>query len=242
MSTRRAVVTGATGGMGSAIARRLAGQGYRLVLVGRREAALAAMAEELDAEYRVVDFADAEMLSVTAAGLGPVDLVVHAVGRLDNVRVAQQSAADFEAALQVNLHSAYAVARAFPPVLGQDGRIVFIASTAALASGSHLSAYAAAKAGVRAVAVALRAELERVGTAVHVVMPGVVDTEMMAVTTVPRAALLPEDVAEAVSWLDSLPTRVRIDDLVLEPSERHPQAHLIAPRAASAADQQEEAR
>ncbi len=229
MSERTAVVTGATGGIGAAVAHRLAGDGYRVVLLGRRPEALAALAEETGATWHRVDFADEDALATIARICGPVGLVVHAVGTLENVRVSKQPLADFERSLAANLGSAYAVARAFGPVLSHGSRVVFVASTAALASGSHLSAYAAGKAGVRSLAGALREELEPAGIGVHVVMPGAVDTEMMSVTRVARAALLPADVAEAVRWLDSLPTRVRVDDLVVAPAERHPDAHQILP-------------
>lgn len=229
MTARRtAVITGATGGIGRAVADRLIASGYHVVLLGRRADALEALAADLSADWRVVSFDDESLVAI-AADLGHVDLVVHAVGRLENVKVKWQSVEQFEDLITVNLTSAYAVARAFSTHMDYQSRFIFIASKAAVESGSHISAYGAAKAGVRAMAGALRAELESNGVAVHVLMPGIVDTEMMSVTTVPRVALFASDVAEAVHWLDRLPTRIRIDDLVIAPSETHPDAHRIGP-------------
>jgi NADP-dependent 3-hydroxy acid dehydrogenase YdfG len=98
-----------------------------------------------------------------------------------------------------------------------------------------MSAYAASKAAVRTMAASMRAELEADGIAVHVVLPGTVDTEMMAITEIERAALKPEDVVSAIAWLADLPTRVRVDEIIMRPAESSPFTHVISPRASATA-------
>jgi NAD(P)-dependent dehydrogenase (short-subunit alcohol dehydrogenase family) len=230
------VITGGTGGIGLACARALAESGYDLVLIARNEQRLARAAAELGARWYAADAADEDMMGRAARSIGQVHLVVHAAGSLEARRARRQSVEAFNRVIQANLLNAYVASTAFLPGMQSGARLVIVSSTAALDGISFLGAYGAAKAAVDAMARSLREELEPDGINVHVVIPGTVDTAMMAISEIERAAILPEDVASAVVWLASLPARVRVDEIVIRPQERSPLRHRIpaTPRSSGA--------
>jgi NAD(P)-dependent dehydrogenase (short-subunit alcohol dehydrogenase family) len=117
-------------------------------------------------------------------------------------RFRRQSQEEFESTVRANLSTAYGTVAAVVPSMPAGGRIILVSSTAGVDAGMFMSAYAASKAAVRTMAASMRAELEAGGIAVHVVLPGTVDTEMMKITEIERAALRAEDVVSA-GWPDS---------------------------------------
>ena len=170
------MVTGASSGIGAAIARRLAGGGRRLVLVGRRAEALAdAVPAATAPELLVADLADPAGVSAVTARLTtaerPVDLLVHAAGLTTARPFGVTSVADELAQLQVNVvattHLLHAAVTAMQPRGG--GQIVLVGSTAAhWSSGS----YAASKAWLEVLAAALADRTSSTGVHVLVVRPG----------------------------------------------------------------------
>ena len=226
-SSRTAVVTGGTSGIGLASAQHLRDRGYDVVLIARGAERLEAVAQQLSARWFSVDCTDEQAVKSAAAAIGEVHLVVHAAGALEARRARRQDADMFDRVIRANLRSAYVVATAFLTQMQPGARIILISSTAALDGVKYLSAYGAAKAGVLAMANSLRSELEVDGISVHVVMPATVDTSMMKVSEIERASILPEDVARAVVWLDQLPPRVRVDEIVLRAPEDSPYTHRI---------------
>ncbi|NGP06746.1 SDR family oxidoreductase [Rhodococcus sp. 14C212] len=230
---RTVVVTGGTGGIGLACARHFRSAGDRVVVLARGQERLDNVKAEFGLEGYRVDTTDLRAMAQVRDIVGPVDLLVHSAGTLWGQRFRKQDLSDFESVVRANLSSAYAAASTFVPSMTAGGRIVFISSTAALDAGMYMSAYGASKAAVRMMAATMREELEPEGIGVHVVMPGVVDTESMSVTHIVRAAMLPEDVVSAVAWLAELSPRVRVDELVLRPVEASPLAHSIHPVAAN---------
>jgi len=203
----RALVTGASGGLGHAIARRLAADGGRLVLTARRTAVLEPLAAELDAEIVGADLSDRDSLRDLGARLPGVDILVANAGveaAEDLLDLDQDAIARIVA---VNLQAPAALAAALAPHMAARGRgqIVFISSIAGkVATSGNGPMYTATKWGLRGLGLALREELRPRGVGVSTIFPGPIrDAGMIADTGValPRAirSNTPEDVAAAVS-------------------------------------------
>lgn len=200
--TRVALVTGGSGGIGSAVAELLVGRGYDVVLAARDEARLAATGERVGARWVVGDCSVDADVDRIADAVGPsVDLLVHATGMLQGGAVRDQSVDVLDAHYASHLRSAHLVARAVLERMGAGGRIVFLSSTAGLRPMRNVSAYSVVKAGIIAFADSLALEVEGDGIAVHVVAPGPVDTPMLARKW---HSLLPADIAYAVGFLEGL--------------------------------------
>lgn len=186
ISGRTALLTGATGGLGRAIAQGLAGAGATLVLSGRRGEELLALAESLpgkDHRVLVADLAEdgeAEKLAAAAAG---VDLLVANAGLPGAGWLAEFSADEVKRALRVNLEAPMLLARAlFPEMLERgSGHLVFVSSLSGKAASPRTSVYNATKFGLRGFALGLRTDLAPRGIGVSLVSPGFVrDAGMFA--------------------------------------------------------------
>jgi short-subunit dehydrogenase len=176
---RTALLTGATGGLGRAIAKGLADAGATLVLSGRREEDLLALAESLPGEdHRIVvaDLAEdggAEELAEAAAG---VDILVANAGLPGSGWLAEYSAEEVKRALRVNLEAPMLLARAlFPEMLERgSGHLVFVSSLSGKSASPRTSIYNATKFGLRGFALGLRTDLAPRGIGVSLVSPGFV--------------------------------------------------------------------
>jgi short-subunit dehydrogenase len=208
ISGRTALLTGATGGLGRAIAQGLAGAGASLVLSGRREEDLLALAESLPgSDHRVIvaDLAEdgeAERLAAAAAG---VDILVANAGLPGAGWLAEFSAEEVKRTLRVNLEAPMLLARAlFPEMLERgSGHLVFVSSLSGKSASPRTSIYNATKFGLRGFALGLRTDLAPRGIGVSLVSPGFVrDAGMFADTgakTPPGlGTTTPTAVAEAV--------------------------------------------
>jgi NADP-dependent 3-hydroxy acid dehydrogenase YdfG len=211
-TSRVAIVTGATSGIGRATAIALGREGYALVLSGRREAELLTLATELrtlGAESATVsadiaDRASADRLVQTALSrFDGLDAVICCAGRYVRGPVATRTAADFEEALSVNfygvLHLVYA---ALPHFLQKhSGHLVAVSSIDGK-KGLPLDApYVASKSALTGFFDVLRQELRGTGVRVLTVLPGRVDTPMIATLRVPAvsAKIPPERVARTIA-------------------------------------------
>lgn len=182
-----ALVTGASSGIGEAVARRLAGRAAPLVLVGRDRARLDAVAGATGGRAVVADLTDpAGRAAVVDAVGSDVGLVVHAAGIGAAAPLAETDPAVIAAVLATDLAAPVQLTRALWPALragvrdrhsGHGGHVVLVASIAALGVAGE-AAYSAAKAGLRTFADALRLEDGAVG--VTTVLPGAVDTPFLA--------------------------------------------------------------
>ncbi|PVZ08595.1 SDR family NAD(P)-dependent oxidoreductase [Actinomycetospora cinnamomea] len=194
-----ALVTGASSGIGEAIARRLAGRARPLVLTGRDRTRLDVVAAATGGRAVVADLTDpAGRAAVTDAVGVEVGLVVHAAGAGVAAPLDGTSAADVDTVLATDLAAPVQLTRALWPALrAARGHVVVVSSIAALGVADE-AAYSAAKAGLRAFADALRLEDGAVG--VTTVLPGAVDTPFLArrgyARAVPRP-VPPGRVAEA---------------------------------------------
>jgi short-subunit dehydrogenase len=197
---RLVLVTGASSGIGRAVALRLAGDGARLVLVGRDAARLGEVAARTGGRPVVVDLAHGVDPVLDALTEAPA-LVVHSAGLGAKGPLEAQTRVD--ELIDVNLRAPIHLTRALLPGLrAERGHLVFVASIAALGVAQE-AVYSATKAGLRGFADAVRIEAPEVG--VTTVLPGIVDTAFFGPAGPPRRRPRPvtadrvaEDVARAV--------------------------------------------
>lgn len=199
------LLTGATGGIGHAIARSLGARGAKLILTGRRSEVLEGLAAELGARALSVDLSSRAELQRLLGEAGDVDILVAnaalpAAGTLDSF-----SLEEIDRAIEVNLRAPIVLAHALAPAMVTRGRgqLVFISSLAGKASTPGTALYNASKFGLRGFAGALRADLRASGVGVSTVFPGFIrDAGMFAEAGVELPTGVgtksPEDVAKAV--------------------------------------------
>ncbi|MET9864028.1 SDR family NAD(P)-dependent oxidoreductase [Streptomyces smyrnaeus] len=237
-SSRTAVVTGASSGIGAATARRLAASGYRVVLTARRADRIEALAAELDdaghqAEAYALDVTDRAAVDEFAGRFSTLDVLVNnAGGALGADPVASGDPDDWRAMYETNVLGTLHVTQALLPALtaSGDGTVVVLSSTAGHATYEGGAGYVAAKHGQHVLAETLR--LEIVGDPVRVIeiAPGMVRTDEFALTRFrgdeEKAAkvyagvaepLTADDVADTIVWSVTRPSHVNVDLLVVRP-------------------------
>lgn len=193
---RRALVTGASAGIGTALVRALADRGVEVVLVARRQDRLQGLAASLPVPTEVLaaDLADPADLARVVARLAdagaPVDLVVNDAGLGAYGSLAAQDPARIQAMLDVNVTALVQLTRAaLPRLLSRGGGgIINVGSTAAYQPGPYSAVYGASKAFVRSFTEAVHEETRGTGVRVLLLAPGVTRTEFQAVAGVPEGA------------------------------------------------------
>jgi NADP-dependent 3-hydroxy acid dehydrogenase YdfG len=235
LSGRTALVTGASRGIGAAVARRLAAEGARVALLARSEEALRALARELGHGAIAIpcDLRETNAPDVVAAALaevmaGPPDLIVNNAGAFFIAPAHETAVSAFRDILEVNLVGPFGLVRRFLPGMRAraSGHVVTIGSIADRTTFAGNAAYAASKYGLRALHEVLRAELRGTGVRVTLVSPGPVDTELWDPIDpdhqpgfTPRASMLePDAVAAAVCYAVTAPASVNVDELRLSRS------------------------
>ena len=198
------LLTGATGGLGHAIARGLRERGGELILTGRRADVLEPLADELDARALAVDLSDPAEVERLVAEAGALDILVAnaalpAAGRLESFTMAE-----IDRALDVNLRAPIALAHALVPamVARGSGHLLFMSSLSGKSATPGSAIYNATKFGLRGFASALRADLHASGVGVSAVFPGFIrNAGMFAEAGVELpigvGTASPEDVARA---------------------------------------------
>jgi short-subunit dehydrogenase len=211
LSGRTALLTGATGGLGRAIAQALAERGATLVLSSRQAEQLERMARELPrsqrgSEHRYVpaDLAAEGAAEGLVAEAGQVDVLVANAGLPAFGSLDAFSEEEIGSALRVNLESPIRMARELAPGMVErgEGHLVFISSLAGKAASARASLYSAAKFGLRGFAMCLRADLAGTGVGASVVSPGFIREAGMFHAAGGRGGLLgtssPQQVGAAV--------------------------------------------
>jgi len=224
LTGRTAIVTGASRGIGRAVALSLAGAGATVVAAARGDHAEATAAEIAGAGGQAVavsmDVTDAASVQAavdaTLERFGRVDVLVSNAGITRDQLLLRMKRGDWDAVLATNLTGAFICAQAVAkPMLRQRaGRIVFVGSVVGQMGNAGQANYAASKAGLVGFAKSLARELASRGVTVNVVAPGLIDTDMTRVvgesaraawaSSIPLGRLgSPEDVAAAVTFLAS---------------------------------------
>ncbi len=242
---RAAVVTGASSGIGTAIAASLAANGHPVVLGARRvdrceEVAAKLRAEGGEAVALHLDLADFstvdEFARASIDAMGPIEVVVSNAGDVQPISTVGAEPEEFTRQVQVNLLGAQALIHALVPAMieRRRGDMVLVTSEVAAYPRPHMAAYVASKAGLEALAAAMAMECEGTGVRVGIVRPGPTSTEQGS-TWNPEATqavieswqhwglmrhgsmLLADQVAQAVTAMVSVPRGARWASLEIQP-------------------------
>jgi short-subunit dehydrogenase len=187
ISGSRALVTGATGGIGVAICEELRRRGCDLVVTGRRGEVLASLASRIGAVAITADLASAEDVERLLGEAGDLDILVSNAAIPASGDLSEWDRAGIDRALEVNLGAPIAITRALLPSFRRKGRghFVFVSSLSGRAASRGTSLYSATKFGIRGFATGLRCDLLGSGVGCSVVSPGFVrDAGMFADTGV----------------------------------------------------------
>jgi meso-butanediol dehydrogenase / (S,S)-butanediol dehydrogenase / diacetyl reductase len=228
--TRAAIVTGGGTGIGAAIARRLAADGYGVCITGRRQEPLDAIAAETGALAIVGDTGDpadaGRAVKAATGAFGRLDLLVCNAGAGSGGTVEEQTLEGWDMVLRTNLTGAFLACRAaLPELVRTKGSVVTISSDAGLRAGPRSAAYCTAKAGLIMLTQCVALDYGPLGVRANCVCPGWIRTPMadgamdelgerrgadregayeVASSRVPlRRPGNPEEVASAVAWLGS---------------------------------------
>jgi NADP-dependent 3-hydroxy acid dehydrogenase YdfG len=229
MSLGTAVVTGASSGIGMATARRLAAEGFDVVVGARRQPRLAALADEIGARAIRLDVTDPTSVEQFCAAVPECRVLVNAAGgAIGRDRIEEARDEDWLSMYDTNVMGSLRVTRALLPALeaSGDGHVVMIGSIAGYEPYIGGGGYNAAKFAVRAMTKVLRQELLGRPIRVTEIAPGLVKTEFSLVRLHgdERAAeavyegltpLTAEDVAECIVFSITRPSHVNIDTLVV---------------------------
>lgn len=180
-STPRAVVSGGAGGIGRAVCAALSRDGHRVVALGRDPDRLARLAPLI--EGRVCDVTDEAAVAEAVAGIaeqGPISVLVNNAGTAESAPLHRTTLETWNAHLAANATSAFLLSRAVLPAMREHdyGRIVFVASTAALVGTSYTAAYTASKHAMLGLARTVAAEVAGTGVTSNAVCPAFVRTPM----------------------------------------------------------------
>jgi 3-oxoacyl-[acyl-carrier protein] reductase len=222
LTGRTALVTGASGGIGGAIARALYWQGAAVMLAGTRRTALEALAAALG-ERACIETADLRepaaadsLVRAAEAAMGRLDILVNNAGLARDALALRMKDEDWQQVLDIDLTAAFRLSRAAlrGMVRRRDGRIVSVTSIVAVTGNPGQANYAAAKAALIGMSKSIAAEVASRGVTVNCVAPGFVETAMTAALPAEQRARLgaaipagrfgaPADIAAAVAYLAS---------------------------------------
>ena len=222
LTGRRALVTGASGGIGAAIARGLHAQGAAVALSGTRESALEELAVELGERTAIVpcNLSDAEavegLVPRVNEALGGMDILVNNAGLTRDGLAMRMKDADWQAVIDVNLTASFRLARAALRGMtrARFGRIISITSIVGVTGNPGQVNYAASKAAMIGMSKSLAAEVATRGVTINCVAPGFIETAMTdALNDKQKDAILPhipagymgspDDIAASVVYLAS---------------------------------------
>ncbi len=230
----KAIVIGANGGMGKAVALALARQGIELALIGRNEQAITAMAQTCTeagakAFALVCDIAKTEtiegMVSDAIAGLGGLNYLINCAGISKQGKLHETDLEDCDAIINTNLRSHLYLARYATPEINRNpgGAVIKIGAVHHPYSGA--STYLAANLGGEGLAEALFEDVREFGTKVCNIKPGWVNTPLVTSDNIDKALMIqPEDIAQTVLFVLSMPETACPTEITILP-QRSPYLH-----------------
>ncbi len=231
-----AVITGASGGIGRAVAAALAARGLRPCLAGRDLERLQRVADELAALGARTSLVRADLgsdegirgLVASVEALGRVDVLFHGAGALRLGDVMAAGWDDLDELYRVNVRAPYLLTKALLPLLvASRGQIVFVNSSAAMRAGETNGIYAATKAALMSLAGSIRDRVNPLGVRVLSVFPGRTATPMQEQVVAfegsqydPASLLQPSDVADVVVHALMMPRSAEITDVMVRPMNK----------------------
>ncbi len=223
LTGKTALVTGATGGIGGAIAAALKAQGANVIVTGSTMERATKAAEAIGATPLAADLSDraaVDALAKDATAAGPVDILVNCAGVTRDGLMMRMKDEDFDKVLEVNLTAGFRLTRALMTGMMKRrwGRIVNVGSVIGFSGNAGQTNYAAAKAGLVGLTKSIAREVASRGITANVVAPGYIATPMTDVlpenlresilTAIPQGSIgTPEDIANAVVYLASTEAR-----------------------------------
>ena len=230
----RAIITGASSGIGKAIAITLAKQGWQIASISRREEAVIALQQTLKTfgsqEHLIVqgdlckEADNARFREVVAREWGCPDLIVNNAGSYIPGAVGSMSLNELDEQMTINFRSGFQLVQFFVPHFKQlqRGRIVFISSVVVQKPRMNAAAYTLSKVTNDMYAKLLCEELRDFGVGVTRIFPGSVNTPTWGVEDVPRASFVqPEDIAQLVNTLVQLPSNTLVEEMTVCPTDKN---------------------
>lgn len=231
LSNKSALITGATKGMGLAIAEKLAECGCNLVLVARTEESLEALKRRLqtafpriEIQYVVCDFSDADQLGDlirwTEKQVPHLDILINNVGIFKPISLLNESEEDFELQMRINYHTPHRLSRSIAKNMCKNGsgHIITISSIASREPVWSAGSYTVTKYAVRGLTRVLRDEVRSYGVKVTEIIPGSTLTSSWEGTTIPADRfILPADIAEAAAMCLQLSKGAHVEEIVIKP-------------------------
>lgn len=231
---RVALLTGAGGGIGRTLCKRLSEMGFTLALVGRSEEKLRAAMEAANAQGLILsgDLCDPAFLqsivSETVSKLGRLDVLVNNAGVVFVKKLEETGYNELESMFKTNVFAPYMLCRdAIAPLRSSDcAAIVNIGSVVSHKGYATQSAYAAAKHALLGMTKALAAEVYQENIRVHIITPGAVNTDMARTISRPdvdmNALIAPEDIADAMEFLLAHRSNAVIDEISIHRVGKQP--------------------
>jgi NADP-dependent 3-hydroxy acid dehydrogenase YdfG len=239
MSGKVALVTGASSGIGEAIALALSAAGAQVAAGARRQDRLAALAERAPGEVLPLELDVADQHSVRAAvestvqRFGRLDVLVNNAGLMLNGLIDGADTTEWDRMIGTNLlGTLYMTHAALPHLLESQGTVVQVSSTSGRIANAGAGVYAATKFGVNAFSESLRQEVTARGVRVVVVEPGFTATELTSHISDPGSramaaqlatqmrTLQPHDIAAAVLYAVTQPAHVAVNEILIRPSDQ----------------------
>ncbi|MBO1208809.1 MULTISPECIES: SDR family oxidoreductase [Mammaliicoccus] len=230
LKEKTAFVTGATGGIGKSIVKKLLDNGANVVLAARSKDKLNDFAKTLSyddkllcIEVDVTSKTDIENAVKKAEDhFGMIDIFVNNAGKMGSSRILEGNVEDWEQMIDINIKGVLYGINAVLPKMREEGRghIVNIASDSGFEVIERLTVYCATKFAVRAISIGLEKELSNTGVKVTNISPGMVETPLSSESPFEegRKKLSPDDIAEAVVYATTQPSHVNVNEILVRPS------------------------
>ncbi|HLR64066.1 MAG TPA: SDR family oxidoreductase [Pseudogracilibacillus sp.] len=225
---KTAIITGASSGIGLGVARKLINEDYNVVLAARSKEKIEMHANELNElnkgkalaiQTDVMDQkAVEEMVKHTIDVFGTVDVYVNNAGQMLSASVTDGQVEEWERMIDVNIKGVlYGINAVLPHMKDREtGHIINISSVSGQEVTKMSTVYSATKFAVRAISIGLEKELARTGVRVTNISPGMVDTDLISVST-DRKPLDVSDIAEAIIYALKQPSYVNVNEITVRP-------------------------